>query len=134
MAIDYIKLANRAKVLVGENGRALKIIRFNKTAADPTKPWKGPTDPRTDVEISADIVGAFMPLSNANRLGITVTDIESLKRTKEFFLVAPGADNPPFDLSTADEIIDNGQHYKITFVEVMRPSEFTLLYYIGTER
>lgn len=132
--IDYVEIANIAKTLIDENGREVTIVRFDQSPGDPTKPWRGPADPRATPDATATVKGVFVPPSGAAKLGLSTVDQDLMKRTSEILIVAPGADAPPFDLATANEIIDDGVNKRITFVETLRPNVVTLLYFVGVER
>jgi hypothetical protein len=132
--LDYEELAQTAKELVDEAGRSVTIIRFNQTPADSGKPWHGPTSPRGTPDATATVIGCFVPLSTGSSLGLDSLDIDLMKRTTEVCLVAPGTTSPPFDLTTANEIVDGGINKKVSFVRRLKPADTTLLYFIGIER
>lgn len=134
MAIDYEQLANTAKTLVDANGRAITAIRFNQTPTDSNKPWNGPTDPDGTPSATASVYGCFVPPSGGASLGIDMVDADLLKRVSQICLVAPGTVSPPFDLKTADEIVDSGVHWKVEFVRELKPNTVVLLYIIGVSR
>lgn len=132
--IDYVEIANIAKTAIDENGRPVTFLRFDQTPADVNQPWNGPADPRATPDASASVIGLFIQPVVAQTLGLTTVDQDLMKRTEEIVLVAPGAANPPFDLTTANELIDGGVNKKITFVETLRPNTITLLYFVGVAR
>ena len=133
MGIDYVQLAATAKALVDANGRQITIIRFDQTPADADKPWNGPSDPDASPDATATVVGCFVSTDERVFGGLTLDD-DLLKRTSEVCLVAPGTVSPPFDLLTANEIIDGSVHKKISFVQSLKPGAVTLLYFIGVAR
>lgn len=134
MTIDYVQLADVAKKLVAENGRDVTFVRFDQVKADPNKPWRGPTDPRATPDATATVRGVFVPITEGEALGLRSMDRDLMKRTSELLLVAPGGTTPPFDLATANEIVDGGVNKRITFVETLRPNVVTLLYFVGVAR
>jgi len=132
--IDFSELANIAASLVAENGREVTFIRFAQGLQDPDKPWLGPADPRDDVDAEAIVDAVFVPAGGGG-LGFDVSDNDLLRRAGAICIVAPGTIDPPFDLTTAHEIIDEGGvRRRITTVEVLRPNTATLLYVIGVDR
>jgi len=132
--INYTELADDAEELVNAAGRSVTIIRYNQTPADSNKPWNGPSSPTTSPDATAGVIGCFVPLSTGSSLGLEITDDDLLKHTDEVCIVAPGTADPPFDLTTANAIIDGGVHKKISFVRVLKPADIVLLYFIGVER
>lgn len=132
--IDYVEIAEIAKTTIDENGRDVTFIRFDQSESDVNKPWLGPTDPRATPDATATVKGIFVQPVAAAELGLTTIDQDLLKRTSEILIVAPGATAPPFDLATANEIVDEGVNKKIVFVETLRPNTLTLLYFVGVSR
>ena len=129
--LDYAEIAAVAETLIDETGRDVTFIRWDQTEADATKPWKGPSNPRTTPDATDTVKATFVPISTAaSSLGIKIEDADLLKRTSQVCLVAPAS----FDLSTAQEIIDGAVHHRITFVEKLQPADVVLLYYVGVER
>ena len=133
-AVDYATLAETAKTLIEQNGRLITFNRFNQTPGDNAKPWLGPTDPRSSVDATATISGVFVPPSGAAALGLRTVDSDLLKRTAEIAIVAPGSVSPPFDLATANEVVDGGVKKKVTFTETLKPGSTTVLYFVGVAR
>lgn len=133
MEIDYTQLAATAKTLVDANGKDVTINRLDQNAADPNKPWNGPTDPGASPDATATVKGCFVSTDERVLGGLTI-DSDLLKRTEEVCLVAPGTVSPPFDLMTANEIVDGSVHKRITFVQRLKPATVTLLYFIGVAR
>jgi hypothetical protein len=128
--IDYTEMASVAQELIDDNGRDVTIIRFGQTPADSNKPWKGNTTPRATPDATDTVKGCFVPLAGSG-LGIDTIDSDILKRTEEVCLVGPGA---TFDLRTADEVQDGSVYKKVTFVQMLKPADTVLMYYIGVER
>lgn len=128
--IDYIEMATVAQELVDDNGRNVTIIRWKQTAADATKPWEGPDDPRGTPDATDSVKGCFVSMEGSGLSKETI-DEDALKRTGDVCLIGPGAS---FDLATANELIDGSVHKKITFVRTLKPADTVLLYYVGVER
>lgn len=132
--LDYNELAAIAEELIEDSGREITIIRFDQTPSDSNKPWNGPSNPRTSPDATATLTGCFVPLSDGSSLGLKGLDEDLMKRTDEVCLVAPGVADPPFDLLTANEILDGGEYRKVSFVKTLKPGNVVLLYFIGVER
>jgi len=130
MATFFEEMAAVAQELIDESGRDVTIIRWKQTAADASKPWEGPDDPRTDPDASDQVKGCFVPIGGSG-LGKDSVDEDALKRTGDVCLIGPGAS---FDLATANELIDGSVHKKITFVQTLKPADTVLMYYVGVER
>lgn len=133
MGINYTQLAATAKALVDANGRDVTVIRFDQTPQDTNKPWNGPADPDATPDATATVKGCFVSTDERVLGGLTV-DEDLLKRTSEVCLIAPGTVSPPYDLRTANEIIDGTEHLKITFVQRLKPADVVLLYFVGVAR
>ena len=125
--MNYDAIAQLATRLIDANGRAITVIRFDQTAGDEDKPWKGPTDPREEPDAESEVYGVFVPPGGVSDLGLETVDQDLLKRTYEIAIVRPGT----FDFSTANEILDNGVYKKVSFVKELRPGTVSLLYCIG---
>ncbi len=131
--VDFVSLANTAKTLVDENGRTITLRELETTSSDPAKPWKAATDPRNPLASSIVRVGAFVPLSSASKLGLTIDKEMMVKRAAQVMLVAPGAVET-IDYSIFDEVLDGTDVWRITFMEVLKPADTTLLYFFGVDR
>lgn len=127
----YNDMATLAEELINEFGRDITFIRFDQAESDSNKPWLGPTDPRTTPNATADIRGIFV---SPTGMGLSTVDEDLLKRSDEICIVAPGVNSPPFDLATANEMIDNSVSKKVLFTETLKPGDVTLLYFLGVAR
>lgn len=134
MAIDYTKLAATAKRLVDQSGRSVTLNRFDQSPPDDDIPWEGPADPSDTPDATATVIGCFVPLETGKSLGLETLDVDLMKRTAEVCLVAPGTISPPFDLATANELVDDSVSKRVTFVRTLKPASITLLYFIGVAR
>jgi hypothetical protein len=125
-------IAATANRLIVRNGRVVTFRQFNQTPNDSNKPWRGPTNPRagaTEVTVSA----AFLSPTRADLLGVSRKDDELVKRTVQIALVAPGPDVTA-DLSVFHEIVDESSTWQIIWVELLRPAETRILYFVGVGR
>ncbi len=134
MAINYTTMAATAKRLIDASGRSVTLNRFNQTPPDTDVPWEGPADPSATPDATAVVIGTFVPMTTGKDLGLETLDADLMKRTAEVCLVGPGTIDPPFDLATANELVDGTVHKKVTFVRTLKPASITLLYFIGVAR
>lgn len=129
-ATDWTEMVATAQALIDDNGRDVTLIQFDQTPGDTNKPWAGPIDPRTTPANTTTVKGCFVPIAGSG-LGTQTIDEDALKRTGELCLIGPGVG---FDITKADELIDNSVNKKITFVQVLKPAGTVLMYYVGVER
>ena len=133
--MDFTKVAATAERLIAANGREVTIIKFDTSSADPTKPWKGATDPRTNLDGEVTTDACFVQPSSMVSLGMSTSDSDLVKRSTKIMLVAPGTNTITDDLAKFNEVIDfDNTRWKITAVETLQPAEDVLLYYIGVAR
>jgi len=131
--MDFVKLADVAKRLVEANGRAVTLVRYKQTPGTPSQPWKGPGSPTAAPDASVSVKAVIVSVASAQALGISVPDDDTLKRTSQIAIVAPGSALAE-DLATMNELVDGGVRYSVSFVEKLRPAATTLLYFIGVAR
>ena len=131
---QHEELARCAKELVDAEGRQITVNAFSGTPQDPDKPWNGPANPTGPPDLTATPIGVFVPPSGAAQLGMRAMDEDLKKTVDSICIVAPGFDNPPFNLSKAHEIIDQGVKRSVVFVDVLKPGQTTLLYFIAVQR
>ncbi len=132
MSTDYTEIAVLAQGLIDENGRLVTFNRRKQEAADPAKPWRGPGDPSAVPDATNEVRAVFVGVNRSTpALGLEFVSEELLKRAEECCLVGPTAS---FDLATADELVDGTTHWKIEFVQVLKPGDTVLLYAVGLKR
>lgn len=124
MAIDYSKMAAIAKTLVDGAGRPVTLVQLDYDAADPTKPWRGPVNPRETPAQTLALRAAFVPLTGEAKLGLSKEIIDLAKKSSATCLIGSTA-----DLSDFQELIDSkdGRTYKITAAEVLAPGDLNLV-------
>lgn len=127
MATDYTEFVELAQELIAENGRQIKIQKLDATAADTSKPWKGPGTPTVDTEKSLPAV--FVPASGSS-LGRDIVKEELLDRVEQVALVAPT------DVSLEDfhVILDDGVRWNIDWAQALKPGPMVVLYVFGVKR
>lgn len=128
MAIDYAKLAATAKRLVTNAGTSVEFARLNSTPANPSMEWRGATDAETGETTVAGVAVRVEP-SSAQRLGLSVEKDGFVKRSQAILIAVPDSDITDFDRATFD-----GVSYNIEGMQVLRPTDTTLLYFVGIRR
>jgi len=126
----HTELVRVAQQLVALHGRSVTFRRFNQSAADPAKPWRGPTNLDASPAAQETLAAVAVPPSSANELGMSVQDQEMLRRVEKIYIVAQGTQ----DLSIMDEVVDNNVNYRIEFVEFLQPGNVGILYFVGVRR
>lgn len=133
MAIDYVKMAAVCQRLIDENGRiAIFQQRATATAAvDPMKPWRGnnanaPQSAGGLLKVSASAV--FLNYDDK----VVVNDL--IKRGTKYAYVAQNdfvdVGGNPLDLRQFSQLIDNGEIWEFTDVEVIGPGNLVLMYIV----
>jgi hypothetical protein len=132
--VDFTAIANLANTILADlPGRSVTVIKLDDSVDDAAKPWRGASDARSTPAASSTQTAVFVPPTGSG-LGSLVQQEELIKRSEQIMLIAPGAASSD-DLSDFDEVIDtDGSRWKITFTEVLAPSDVTLLYAIGVRR
>jgi len=130
MAVDYARMAEVARKLIADNGREIIIRKLQTTASDPNKPWRGNTNP--DVSgagldpVTLDAVA--VPPSSASDLGFKIMSPDLILNASNIYIAAPPESEA--DLSEHTEVKDGDRVYRITKLDVLRPANTTLLYFI----
>lgn len=127
MSIDYVSIAAIAKTLVDGAGRDVTFRQLDTTVADPTKPWRGPANPRSTPLSTLVLKAAFVPLSSSSVLGLSKQAIDLAKKADETCLVGSTLDLVPYQELTDSR---DGRTYKITHIEVLAPGSLTLLSFL----
>lgn len=126
--MDYAKLAKTVVRLINENGRAIQVQKLSAVPADSDKPWQGPGIPT--VAKSLDVIGVFVPASGGE-LGIKFVSSELLSRVSEVLLLAP---HPTEDLTTINQILDEGLTFGVSWIAQLKPAGVVMLYAVGVSR
>lgn len=131
--IDMVKMAKVANSLVVANGRVVHFIKHNTTPADGEKPWNGPADARAAPLQDYPATAVFCEPHSLVSLGITTKDSDLFKKSTQIAICAPN--DEANQLETFDEVLDeDGQYWRITAVEKLRPASRTLCYFVGVAR
>jgi hypothetical protein len=126
----HAELAQVAQQLIALHGRDVTFRRFNQSAADPAKPWRGPTNLDASPAAQEILKAVAVPASSATELGMSVQDQEMLHRVEKVYIVAVGQQ----DLSLMDEVVDTNVNYRIEFVEVLEPGAVRIVHFVGVRR
>lgn len=126
--MDYVKLAKTVIRLINENGRAIQVQKLSAVAADPDKPWEGPGVPT--IAKSLDVIGVFVPPSGSD-FGIKFVSSELLSRVSEVLLLGP---HPTEDLTSINQIVDEGLTFGVSWVVMLKPAGVVMLYAVGVSR
>lgn len=132
--VDAVALVATAQRLITENGRSVTFISHDKTVADAAKPWEGGggTSPRTAPDAVLVLDAVFVEPSVAARLGLSSETSDLIKRSEQIMIVSPGA--AADDLGDFEEVLDEGKHWKITGIEILRPGSTMFLAFVGVKR
>lgn len=130
---DYTALAKTAKRLVDAAGRQVTFVQYNQAPSDSAKPWLGPSDPRETPEQSHLLKAVAVDVGTALRLGMATISEDLLRRTSQFFIVAPGPDFAG-DLRAVHEVVDEATRWSVVNVQTLRPADVTLLHYVAVGR
>lgn len=128
--VDLVSLLANAQRLVKASGRSVTFIRHNQTLSDPAKPWLGPTDPRASPDTTSVQSAVFVEPSSAVRLGIASEQSDLIMMSEQIMIVSAGT----VDLTTFQEVLDDGVYWKITKIELLKPGSTAMLAFVGVKR
>lgn len=127
MATDYNEFVQLAQELIAENGRQVTLQKLDATAADTSKPWKGPSAPA--VALAKVLPAVFVPASGSG-LGRDIVKEELLDRVEQVALVAP----TDVSLEGFHAILDGGVRWNIDWAQTLKPGPLVVLYVFGVKR
>lgn len=137
---DFVKLAAVAKRLVEANGRAVKVIKANRTPADSTKPWQGTSATPHESEGGGQfpVRVAFVPASGSG-FGKMLQDAAGQLTVafEQVGLLATDSIPSGFtfeDVEQADRLRDGSEVWKIVTRGHLRPGDTSLLFVLGLAR
>ena len=131
--VDFVRLAATAERLINANGRTISVIKLEKTAADPAKPWRGPADSRDPAQTTVTGRGSFVPIASAASLGIDVAQVDNLKEEAQVCLFPANSDGGN-SLERFDEILDRGARWQIVLTSVLQPADTRLMYFFVVQQ
>ena len=129
--VDYVKLAAVAERLVRQNGREITFVKKERTAADPSRPWKGPVDG----EELLPLYGVFVPPNTVRQFGLSALGegtefVDLIAFSEQVAIVFPGEN----DLRQYTTIRDNGVNWNMIAMQLLQPAGIKLLAFVGTRR
>lgn len=129
--IDYTELATEAQTLVAGTGRSVTFVQLDRDPADPSKPWRGASDPRATPESTVAGSAVFVEPSSATALGMSTEIVDSLVKRSEAIMIVALGPTVTADLQDYDEVIDGSKTWRIEGVEKLQPADVVLLYFVG---
>jgi hypothetical protein len=128
--VDLAPIIETAQRLIAENGRTVTFIRHDETLSDPTQPWLGPADARATPNTTSVHSALFVEPDSTQALGLAQAQSDLLMDSEQIMVVAQGE----VDLSTFQEVLDEGVYWKITEIQTLRPGTTTVLSFVGVKR
>lgn len=133
MAIDFNKSAALAERLIGENGRAVTLVKISRAAADVDKPWQGPAPAtETEVEVTAVFVTpsnsvAGVPSAGAGTFGKLLTKDASMVALVAASSIAGHV------AEEFEKVIDGDTTWRISQVNTLQPGGVRIYHEFGLE-
>lgn len=137
---DFTRSAALAKRLIEKNGRAVTLVKSNRTPANVNQPWRGPSTAAPPASAQGgdeiDAIAVFVPTSGSGLGRRTVDDPERphIRNATDIALVASDSLGAGADLSVFDFLRDGSKLWKITGVQELRPSSTSVLWEVGLSR
>lgn len=124
---DHQEFVDLAIELIDENGRAVSFQLLDKSAANPSQPWRGLGSPdcRKQINSNAAMIPAY-----GYRFGTFGIEADLMKRTQ--LLVVVAATDP--DIKFTDKIIDNADEYGVLWFQLLKPGDQEILYIFGASK
>lgn len=131
---DWNRPAKTAERLINKYGREVSIIRFTDTPGNPSQSWRGPSAPRTTVDVAVTAKAVFVGLTDSDWGTMTISD-DLKKRSEKICMISPGESTITENLATFTQILDaDSTRWNITGVETLEPGDKKILYMIGVKR
>lgn len=137
MAIDQLRMAQVALKLIKDEGRAVQLLRINRTPVDANKPWRGSG---ANANTSTSATAAFMDPVSEKALGRSDTrgPEDSVVRGFQIAFIA-AAEIPGIDLTLYDRLLDDGLFgvplaYTMVTINLLAPGGVPLLWEIEVSR
>lgn len=138
---DFVRAAATAKRLIEANGRAVDLVKINRTPDDGAKPWRGTSSTPDELAGGLTIPGvkvAFVPVSGAGFGRAMVDAAESLgAKLQQFGLLATDSlpsGVTPEDVEACDKVRDGSDVWRIVVREHLKPADRSVLFYLGLAR
>jgi hypothetical protein len=129
---DYKKVQTRAIARVAKFGREITLVKLSGDAPDSAKPWRGPTNVRSETPLESVTTSAvFVEPESLERLGLQRQAGDFVKSGEMVAIVASTQ-----DLSNMDEVIDGEIVWKIFNVQVLTPGDIDIpvIQYLRVQR
>lgn len=132
--VDYVKLQALALKLVTANGKTINVKKFGTTAADPSKPWRGPADNRNPYAAETDVQAVELGVSKIRieSMGLAINKKDIPDNVFSYWLIAVAPTTP--DLQGYNELWDGTVSFKIELITRLKPAATTLLWVVGVSR
>lgn len=104
----------------------MSFVRYSETPSDASKPWNEPTGSSTSVSLYA--VVASPSLQRLLGKGIDLSNL--IESSDQILIVAQGST----DISQFSEVVDDGEIFGITDIQILKPGDTSLLSYVGVKR
>lgn len=131
MAINYAKIVLTVERLLTANGRLVLFVRQSEIAADPNKPWEGPTS----TEVTAQKPVVAVPPNTVRQFGLTALGegtefVDLITHSERILITFPGTD----DLRQYSTVRDEGINWGILGIQVLKPGATQVLAFVGVRR
>ena len=137
MAVDQLRMAQVALKLIKAEGRAVRLLKIDRTPADPNKPWRGSG---ANANTFTAATAAFMDPVSEKALGRSDTrgPEDSVVRGFQIAFLA-AAENPGIDYTLYDRLLDDGLFgiplvYTMVAINLLAPGGVPLLWEIEVSR
>jgi len=129
----YNGLAATAIRMINKRGRSIRLIRFDETAANAARPWRGP--PSSPTEPGSNVFGVFVPPISVRQFGLSAlglgTEMESMIAVSEQIIIVSAGE---IDLRQFSEVLDQSERWGIFASQILKPGSTTLLGFLGVRR
>lgn len=129
----YTRVVATAVRMINKRGRLIKLIRFDETSDNVSRPWKGP--PASPTEPSSDVYGVFIQPTSVRQFGLSAlglgTEMESMIATSEQIIIISAGET---DLRQFSEVLDQSERWGIFTSQILKPGDKTLLGFLGVRR
>jgi len=116
--VDYVKMAATAKRLINKNGRSVTLTKKDRTAANSSKPWRGPGT--SDITVK-NVKAVIVPFDTED------VDNQLVRRGDSRAYVA-ASDTDPNLIEDFDDLLDGTDKWKIIDVSIINPGDKRIVY------
>lgn len=132
---SYKAISEKVRTRIKKYGREVMLRQLVRTPADADKPWRGATAPRGTSAKTLTTSAVFLdPQGGDGELGITDQRRSSLlARMDKIALISLGQTTKK-ELEDYDELVDDGETYRIQEIETLDPGSHILVHIVGLRR